>query len=35
MKKFLNDHGVVCRHYDGSVDGYDVLVNDILKVLKE
>lgn len=32
---FLNKHGVICKHYTGSEDGYDVLVKDILDVIKE
>ena len=32
---FLNNHGVTCKHYTGSEEGYDVLVSDILKALKE
>lgn len=35
LKGFLNEHGISCRSYDGSVDGYDVLVHDILKEVKE
>ena len=27
---FLNEHGIACRHYDGSIEGYDTLVADIL-----
>jgi len=35
LYNFLNNHGVTCKHYTGSEEGYDVLVSDILKVLKE
>lgn len=31
---FLNKHGIVCRHYDGSLDGYKVLIADIMERLK-
>lgn len=31
---FLNEHGIACRHYDGSLDGYKVLIADILERLK-
>lgn len=34
MFRFLADHGVTCRHYNGSTDGYDTLVEDILHELK-
>lgn len=30
----LNEHGIACRHYGGSIDGYKVLVADILERLK-
>ena len=30
MRTFLDNHNVVCTQYDGCVDGYDALVNDIL-----
>lgn len=35
LKDFLNEHGVACRYYDGSIVGYDVLVHDILEKIKE
>lgn len=35
LNDFLNEHGVSCRYYDGSIDGYNVLIQDILKVIKE
>lgn len=35
LKSFLNEHGISCLHYNGSIEGYDVLVQDILKELKE
>lgn len=31
---FITEHGVTCRHYDGDVKSYDVLVADILERLK-
>lgn len=31
---FLARHHVACRHYTGSIAGYDVLVQDILEKLK-
>ena len=31
---FITKHGVTCRHYDGDVKSYDVLVADILERLK-
>lgn len=31
---FVTAHGVTCRHYDGDVKSYDVLVADILERLK-
>lgn len=34
MLRFLADHGVACRHYSGSVNGYDALANDVLSKLK-
>lgn len=34
MADFLNKHGIACKHYNGNVESYDVLVNDILKILK-
>lgn len=34
MRKFLDEHGVVCGQYDGCADGYDILVNDILTRVK-
>lgn len=33
LLNFLNQHGVVCRHYTGDMSGYDVLVADILNRL--
>ncbi len=33
LHKFLIDHDVACRHYNGDKDGYDALVADILKQL--
>ncbi len=34
LNDFLNKHGISCRHYDGSLDGYKVLIADILERLK-
>ena len=34
MNVFLNEHGVACRHYNGDLAGYDVLVNDIVNRLQ-
>ena len=34
MRTFLDNHNVVCTQYDGCVDGYDALVNDILTRVK-
>lgn len=34
MFRFLADHGVACRYYSGSTEGYDTLVEDILHELK-
>lgn len=31
---FITEHGIACRHYDGDVKSYDVLVSDILTRLK-
>lgn len=33
MLAFLNRHGIGCRHYKGDIEGYDVLVADILRRL--
>lgn len=34
LLQFLASHGVVCKPYDGSIEGYDSLVKDILIELK-
>ena len=34
LQTFLNEHGIVCRYYGGCMDGYKVLVADILERLK-
>ena len=34
MRTFLDDHGVVCKQYDGCAEGYNALVNDILTRVK-
>lgn len=34
MRRFLSEHGVVCRYYSGDISGYDVLVSDIINNLK-
>lgn len=34
MRKFLDEHGVVCEQYDGCVAGYGALVNAILTRVK-
>lgn len=33
MQTFLDNHGVVCKHYDGCIEGYDALVYDILAAI--
>lgn len=33
LHEFLVGHGVACRHYSGDIEGYDVLVTDILSKL--
>jgi len=35
LTEFLIKHGVTCRYYSGTQEGYDVLVSDILKELGE
>lgn len=31
LAEYLTRHGVVCRHYNGDIQGYDVMVRDILR----
>lgn len=33
LMTFLTNHGVVCKHYNGDTEGYDVLVSDILECI--
>lgn len=35
LVKFVEAHGVSCKHYMGDLNGYNELVSDILKELKE
>lgn len=30
MRTFLDRHNITCAQYDGCIEGYDTLVNDIL-----
>ena len=34
LLRFVTEHGVACRHYNGDLNGYDTLINDILCLLK-
>lgn len=33
MMIFLDKHDITCKFYNGDVDGYDALVNDILRCI--
>lgn len=34
LQEFLNKHGITCRHYSGNIDGYNVLIAEILERIK-
>lgn len=34
MRTFLDKHNIACEQYDGCIEGYDTLVNDILARVK-
>lgn len=33
--RFVTEHGITCRHYNGDLNGYDVLINDIIYLLNK
>lgn len=35
LDKFLENHGVVCKHYNGDKQGYDRLVEDVIKRIEK
>lgn len=35
LLRFVTEHGIACRHYNGDLNSYDVLINDIIYLLNK